>query len=174
MAFFFVCGATNYNGALKGYEDISLQCPRCHNQSVIAFKKREFFTLCFVPMIPTNYGPYLQCRICTFSQESSLEELDMIRQKRLSVAPEHYVAPYHGVADSYPQAGYSSAQQGGYNAAPAYQPAGYQPSSYQPSSYQPGTYQPGTYQPAHGTGAVQGQGQYPYGVAGRHEAPITQ
>ncbi|KAK7206788.1 hypothetical protein BZA70DRAFT_275080 [Myxozyma melibiosi] len=75
----FVCGGTNFNGPLKGYEGLRVNCPRCHNNSVMALKKREFFTFCFVPVIPTNYGKTLQCTICPYSRSTSDGELEQLK-----------------------------------------------------------------------------------------------
>ncbi|KAK9383080.1 uncharacterized protein V2V93DRAFT_364200 [Kockiozyma suomiensis] len=81
IPFIFVCGGTNFNGPLKGYEDMRVYCPRCHNNSVMPTKKREFFTLCFVPIVPTNWGCTLQCTICPWNVPTSEKELDQMRQQ---------------------------------------------------------------------------------------------
>ncbi|KAK9492370.1 hypothetical protein V1508DRAFT_419222 [Lipomyces doorenjongii] len=76
---FFVCGGANYNKPLPGYENMRLYCPRCHNISLVAIKKREFFTFCFIPVIPTSLGEALQCTICTFQQSTSADQLNSFR-----------------------------------------------------------------------------------------------
>ncbi|KAK9455706.1 hypothetical protein V1511DRAFT_498493 [Dipodascopsis uninucleata] len=76
---FFVCGGTNFNKPLSGYEGMNLYCPRCHNISVIVIKKREFFTFCFVPIIPTAFGEALQCTICPYTQPITQQQLSQIQ-----------------------------------------------------------------------------------------------
>ncbi|KAK9244570.1 hypothetical protein V1506DRAFT_541174 [Lipomyces tetrasporus] len=75
---FFVCGGTNYNKPLPGYENLRLYCPRCHNISLIAIKERAFFTFCFIPIIPTSWGEALHCTICPYQQATSADQLNTI------------------------------------------------------------------------------------------------
>ncbi|KAK9236317.1 hypothetical protein V1525DRAFT_407431 [Lipomyces kononenkoae] len=75
----FVCGGANYNKPLPGYESLRLYCPRCHNISLVAIKKREFFTFCFVPVIPISWGEALHCTICPYEQPTSTDQLNSLR-----------------------------------------------------------------------------------------------
>ncbi|KAK9481213.1 hypothetical protein V1514DRAFT_323250 [Lipomyces japonicus] len=81
LFFFFVCGGTNFNSPIKGYEDLHVYCPRCHNFSLVPIHRREFFTFCYVPVIPTSWGDDLQCTICPYNQVTSREQLDQIRRQ---------------------------------------------------------------------------------------------
>ncbi|KAK9315456.1 hypothetical protein V1524DRAFT_415331 [Lipomyces starkeyi] len=76
---FFVCGGANYNKPLPGYEDLRLYCPRW--SAVVAIKKREFFTFCFIPVIPTSLGEALHCTICPFEQATSADQLNSFRSQ---------------------------------------------------------------------------------------------
>ncbi|KAK9386002.1 hypothetical protein V1515DRAFT_587861 [Lipomyces mesembrius] len=74
---FFVCGGANYNKPMPGYENLRLYCPRW--SKVVAIKKREFFTFCFIPVIPTSLGEALQCTICPYFQATSADQLNSFR-----------------------------------------------------------------------------------------------
>ncbi|KAK5744329.1 hypothetical protein LTR17_002039 [Elasticomyces elasticus] len=90
MAFFFTCGTHNFRSALAGYENVTAQCQNCGNftgkvvknwsassplnTSAIAsvnVRNREWFTLCFVPLIPFSLKPWhaVHCNVCNFQQD---------------------------------------------------------------------------------------------------------
>ncbi|KAF8448192.1 hypothetical protein BGX38DRAFT_1093311 [Terfezia claveryi] len=81
MFFFFVCGTQDFSSNLKGYENLRVVCPRCHNNAVIPRKRREFFTFCFIPLIPISWGEELRCTICGYHQDTNKDQLNgMIHQ----------------------------------------------------------------------------------------------
>ncbi|KAF2758792.1 hypothetical protein EJ05DRAFT_364148 [Pseudovirgaria hyperparasitica] len=69
--FFFTCGEHTFTSRLKGYEDVTVQCMNCGNVSAHVFKRWQWFTLCFVPIIPFSFKPYHEvgCHICRFFQD---------------------------------------------------------------------------------------------------------
>ncbi|KAK9458725.1 uncharacterized protein V1516DRAFT_116431 [Lipomyces oligophaga] len=76
IPFLLICGSSNYDSPLKGYEDVRVTCPRCHNASVVALKQRRFISFWWIPVIPTSWADVLQCTICPWSQETTKEQLD--------------------------------------------------------------------------------------------------
>ncbi|KAH0039561.1 hypothetical protein KCU78_g1293, partial [Aureobasidium melanogenum] len=71
MAFIFTCGTHTFNSLLQGYENITAQCQNCGNFSAKIYKRWEWFTFCFVPVIPFSFKPYHEvgCHICHFYQD---------------------------------------------------------------------------------------------------------
>ncbi|OSS53149.1 hypothetical protein B5807_02217 [Epicoccum nigrum] len=71
MFFFFTCGTHTFQSALKGAEHITVQCQNCGNFSGRVMKRWEWFTFCFVPLIPFSLKPYHEvgCHICNFWQD---------------------------------------------------------------------------------------------------------
>ncbi|CDR46464.1 CYFA0S23e01244g1_1 [Cyberlindnera fabianii] len=70
-----ICGTNNYDSNLSEYPS-DLQCPNCHNNSVHAIKRREFFTIWFIPLVPMYWGKQLACTICTWRQDVSTSDLE--------------------------------------------------------------------------------------------------
>ncbi|KAK5208124.1 hypothetical protein LTR99_005921 [Exophiala xenobiotica] len=52
MAFCFVVGSKDFTSQLKGYEGITAQCHNCGNWSAHPIQSWDWFTFCFVPVIP--------------------------------------------------------------------------------------------------------------------------
>ncbi|KAF2401766.1 hypothetical protein EJ06DRAFT_555417 [Trichodelitschia bisporula] len=71
MFFFFTCGTHTFTSALKGYENVTVQCQNCGNISAHVYKRWEWFTFCFVPLIPFSLKPWKEvgCPICNFWQD---------------------------------------------------------------------------------------------------------
>ncbi|KXL49780.1 hypothetical protein M433DRAFT_62140 [Acidomyces richmondensis BFW] len=71
MAFIFVCGTHTFQSLLEGYEQITAQCQNCGNFSAKVIKRWEWFTFCFVPIIPFSLKPWheVSCPICNFHQD---------------------------------------------------------------------------------------------------------
>ncbi|KAI4674063.1 uncharacterized protein J4E88_008530 [Alternaria novae-zelandiae] len=71
MFFFFTCGTHTFTSALKGAEHITLQCQNCGNQTGKVMKRWEWFTFCFIPVIPFSFKPYKEvgCHVCHFWQD---------------------------------------------------------------------------------------------------------
>jgi hypothetical protein len=71
MFFFFTCGTHTFTSALKGAEHITVQCQNCGNFSGRVSKRWEWFTFCFIPVIPFSLKPYKEvgCHICNFWQD---------------------------------------------------------------------------------------------------------
>ena len=89
MFFFFTCGTHStsplplpqslhptkhpaaFQSPLKGAEHITVQCQNCGNFSGRVMKRWEWFTFCFVPLIPFSLKPYHEvgCHICNFWQD---------------------------------------------------------------------------------------------------------
>ncbi|CUS12050.1 unnamed protein product [Tuber aestivum] len=87
MFFFFVCGTQDFSGALKGFEHIRVVCPRCHNSSVVAIKRRNFFTFCFIPIVPISWGEELRCSICQYHQSTNKGQLTSMQSQGAPAAP---------------------------------------------------------------------------------------
>ncbi|KAK9447781.1 uncharacterized protein V1518DRAFT_420407 [Limtongia smithiae] len=106
---FFVCGGTNFNSQLEEFSNFRFYCPKwyvfhlvylengirlivinctSHNNSVILIKKREFFTFCFVPVIPTDWGNEMHCTICNWSQGVNNEYLATLRAQSAGGQPQ--------------------------------------------------------------------------------------
>ncbi|GAB7364718.1 hypothetical protein MBLNU230_g5518t1 [Neophaeotheca triangularis] len=71
MAFFFTCGTHTFKSLLSGYEHITAQCQNCGNFSAKVTKRWEWFTFCFIPLIPFSLKPWheVSCHICRFHQD---------------------------------------------------------------------------------------------------------
>ncbi|KAJ4554429.1 hypothetical protein HRR78_002833, partial [Exophiala dermatitidis] len=78
MAFFFVVGTHDFTKPLKGYEGITAQCHNCGNWSAHPISSWDWFTFCFVPVLPlgskhkdVSYFARiaLHCSICRFRQD---------------------------------------------------------------------------------------------------------
>ncbi|KAF2476140.1 uncharacterized protein BDR25DRAFT_278952 [Lindgomyces ingoldianus] len=71
MFFFFTCGTHTFTSRLKGAENLTVQCQNCGNFSGHVYKRWEWFTFCFVPIIPFSLKPYKEvgCHICNFYQD---------------------------------------------------------------------------------------------------------
>ncbi|QDS70711.1 hypothetical protein FKW77_002359 [Venturia effusa] len=71
MFFFFTCGTHTFTNPLKGYENVTVQCQNCGNISGKVYKRWEWFTFCFIPMVPFSLKPWKEvgCHICNFWQD---------------------------------------------------------------------------------------------------------
>ncbi|RVD86914.1 uncharacterized protein DFL_005165 [Arthrobotrys flagrans] len=105
MAFIFVCGTQDFSSRLKGYENVRVNCSNCHNNSVIAIKRRNFFTFCYIPIIPLSYHEELNCTICNARSKISKQQLDQL-------ADQHQMGNMGG--GGAPQHGYNPGPQGYY------------------------------------------------------------
>lgn len=56
-----------------------LYCPKCHNMSVTAIKRREFIAVYWVPLVPVRWGQQLKCTICkwkkNFKKDDDLDKI---------------------------------------------------------------------------------------------------
>ncbi|TID26801.1 hypothetical protein E6O75_ATG01294 [Venturia nashicola] len=71
MFFFFTCGTHTFTNPLKGYENVTVQCQNCGNISGKVYKRWEWFTFCFIPIVPFSVKPWKEvgCHICNFWQD---------------------------------------------------------------------------------------------------------
>ncbi|OQN96841.1 hypothetical protein B0A48_17401 [Cryoendolithus antarcticus] len=71
MAFIFTCGTHTFSSLVSGAEHITAQCQNCGNFSARVYKRWEWFTFCFVPLIPFSLKPYqsVGCHVCNFQQD---------------------------------------------------------------------------------------------------------
>ncbi|KAF2868666.1 hypothetical protein BDV95DRAFT_499767 [Massariosphaeria phaeospora] len=71
MFFFFTCGTHTFSSRLAGAENLTVQCQNCGNFSGRVVKRWEWFTFCFVPVIPFSLKPYKEvgCPVCNFHQD---------------------------------------------------------------------------------------------------------
>ncbi|KAF2737182.1 hypothetical protein EJ04DRAFT_510532 [Polyplosphaeria fusca] len=71
MFFFFTCGTHTFTSKLAGAENLTVQCQNCGNFSGRVAKRWEWFTFCFIPVIPFSLKPYKEvcCHICNFCQD---------------------------------------------------------------------------------------------------------
>lgn len=60
-----------FTSRLSGAENLTFQCQNCGNFSARPSKRWEWFTFCFVPLIPFSLKPYHEvgCHICNFWQD---------------------------------------------------------------------------------------------------------
>ncbi|KAJ9616817.1 hypothetical protein H2200_000536 [Cladophialophora chaetospira] len=70
MAFCFVMGTQDFTKPLKGYEGVTAQCHNCGNWAAHPIQTWDWFTFCFIPVIPLG-GKHkdLACSICRFRQD---------------------------------------------------------------------------------------------------------
>ncbi|KJA18581.1 hypothetical protein HYPSUDRAFT_45128 [Hypholoma sublateritium FD-334 SS-4] len=111
-------------------------CPRCHNAAVTSTKSKEYFELCFVPLVPMSTQHLWRCAICQWAVPIQPGwEPQLVTN--VPTQPGGYYPAQPGMQPNFvPQ---------GYQGAPAYQ--GQQPGQYA-VQYQ-------------GQQPVQQQGQYP-------------
>ncbi|KAF2751183.1 hypothetical protein M011DRAFT_523229 [Sporormia fimetaria CBS 119925] len=71
MFFFFTCGTHTFTNRLKEAGDLTVQCQNCGNMSGHVYKRWEWFTFCFIPVIPFSLKPWKEvgCGICNFFQD---------------------------------------------------------------------------------------------------------
>ncbi|KAI4953412.1 hypothetical protein J4E91_002259 [Alternaria rosae] len=71
MFFFFTCGTHTFTSRLAGTENLTLQCQNCGNQTGRVMKRWEWFTFCFIPVIPFSLKPRKEvgCHVCNFWQD---------------------------------------------------------------------------------------------------------
>jgi len=71
MFFCFTCGVQTFTNALKGYENRVVQCQNCGNMSGRVVSRWQWFTFCFIPIIPFSIKPWHEvgCHICNFYQD---------------------------------------------------------------------------------------------------------
>ncbi|KAF2017706.1 hypothetical protein BU24DRAFT_407697 [Aaosphaeria arxii CBS 175.79] len=71
MFFFFTCGTHTFSSRLSGHENLTVQCQNCGNFSGHLYKRWEWFTFCFIPIVPFSLKPYrdVGCHICNFYQD---------------------------------------------------------------------------------------------------------
>ncbi|EMD59528.1 hypothetical protein GGP41_004432 [Bipolaris sorokiniana] len=71
MFFFFTCGTHTFTSELKGAGHIKVQCQNCGNFRTGVMKRWEWFTFCFIPVIPFSLKPYKEvgCETCHFWQD---------------------------------------------------------------------------------------------------------
>ncbi|KAK9481214.1 hypothetical protein V1514DRAFT_323251 [Lipomyces japonicus] len=100
-----LCGGKKFNKNLKEIENLRLHCPRCQNNSVMAIKKREFFTLCFVPVLPTSYGEYLQCDKCLWNHKSTRQQILSLKNQSTQSQVEQMIAMASQPVPSTPEQG---------------------------------------------------------------------
>ncbi|KAI4920986.1 uncharacterized protein J4E92_007607 [Alternaria infectoria] len=71
MFFFFTCGTHTFTSRLAGTENLTLQCQNCGNNTGRVMKRWEWFTFCFIPVIPFSLKPRKEvgCHVCNFWQD---------------------------------------------------------------------------------------------------------
>ncbi|AOW01012.1 hypothetical protein B0I72DRAFT_140213 [Yarrowia lipolytica] len=118
----FTFGSQNFGHPWKGHESERYYCPNCHNMSCEARKRREFITLCFVPIIPIHWSNEIKCTICNWSKGVNEESLKAMQQDQGMNRPQPDGHPalknLQQPQSSYPGAGSSN----NYAAPPSYQP----------------------------------------------------
>jgi hypothetical protein len=108
MFFFFTCGTHTFNSKVDGAEHITVQCQNCGNFSGRVMKRWEWFTFCFVPLIPFSLKPYKEvgCHVCNFHQDIKYRP-DVQQQMGGGAGGQQPAVMMHG------------GQQGGYGAPPS-------------------------------------------------------
>ncbi|KAF3002363.1 Dynein light chain, partial [Curvularia kusanoi] len=86
-----------FQSALKGAEHITVQCQNCGNFSGRVMKRWEWFTFCFVPIIPFSLKPYHEvgCHICNFWQDVKYRP-DVQQQMNNGAAGQQPAVMMHG------------------------------------------------------------------------------
>ncbi|GIZ42808.1 hypothetical protein CKM354_000606200 [Cercospora kikuchii] len=81
MAFIFTCGSHVFESLLKPYENVTVRCNNCGNWSSKVTKRWEWFTFCFVPIIPCSMGAQkeLRCHVCKY-RDAITNSDDAVRQ----------------------------------------------------------------------------------------------
>lgn len=156
---FFTIGMQNFPSNIKGFEGKKFYCARCHNVSMELRKDHQFFTICFIPLIPISFSKNLSCPICSYRQDVSKQQLESIQNQ----PPEqhdgkqgYYIAPLPPSAPGNPgYPGYSYGKHGGsYN---GQDPSGQDPSGQPPSGQNPNDH---SSKGATNNNAYNQQGQY--------------
>ncbi|AHY74457.1 AQG_2a_G0001890.mRNA.1.CDS.1 [Saccharomyces cerevisiae] len=79
-----VCGMKSFDSSydtVPGHQN--LYCPNCHNYSVGPIKRKEFFTIWFIPLVPVFWGKQLHCPICNWRQDfKNDEQLNKVIQEQ--------------------------------------------------------------------------------------------
>ncbi|KPI42825.1 uncharacterized protein AB675_2018 [Cyphellophora attinorum] len=130
MAFCFVVGTNaslaDFTSQLKGYENVTAQCHNCGNWSAHPISSWEWFTFCWIPVIPLG-GKHkdtkektpadiafhkVACSICRFRQD--MRQRNDIQQGGAGGPPpqHHQMGPPQGWSQGPPQ------QQQGYGQGP--------------------------------------------------------
>lgn len=74
---------------LQPYQYQTLYCPHCHNNSVHPIKRKEFFTIWFIPLVPIYWGKQLRCNICNWAQDFKDEaQLRKVINEQQNVRPQ--------------------------------------------------------------------------------------
>ncbi|BGP20847.1 hypothetical protein JCM10213_008117 [Rhodosporidiobolus nylandii] len=60
-----ICGPVPHTKQEPG--DPPAQCPRCHNRLVAAFKRRTWFELYWIPLIPFKAKHVFICTVCQWT-----------------------------------------------------------------------------------------------------------
>ncbi|GAA5890467.1 hypothetical protein JCM6882_002931 [Rhodosporidiobolus microsporus] len=62
-----ICGPVPHTKPEKGDQHPPQQCPRCRNVSVVPFRRRTWFELYWIPLIPFKVKHLLICTICQWT-----------------------------------------------------------------------------------------------------------
>ncbi|ELR02294.1 hypothetical protein VC83_06455 [Pseudogymnoascus destructans] len=105
MCIVFTCGEHEFSSELKGYEGVTCQCHNCGNHSATVMKRWNWFTFCFVPILPLSTHAYkdVVCRICGFAQPL---------ENRQDVQQQHRGAGNEMQPQGQPGPGYNQQQPG--------------------------------------------------------------
>ncbi|EDO17023.1 hypothetical protein Kpol_1065p39 [Vanderwaltozyma polyspora DSM 70294] len=91
-----VCGISHYDSNYKpkkGNMDrkappitdfTHIYCPKCRNYSAKPVKRRDFFSVFFVPILPVYFGKQIRCTICNWKYrfQSDQDLYGIIEQQR--------------------------------------------------------------------------------------------
>ncbi|CCF59528.1 hypothetical protein KAFR_0H01180 [Kazachstania africana CBS 2517] len=70
-----ICGVKNWDSPYNTDPRYTgLYCPNCHNLSVEPVKRREFFQIWFIPIVPIYWGKQIRCSICNWRQDFKTDE----------------------------------------------------------------------------------------------------
>ncbi|KAK9896323.1 hypothetical protein P389DRAFT_171447 [Cystobasidium minutum MCA 4210] len=112
-----LCGCST---KISGEGNDARVCPRCHNLAVQPAKKREWFELFCIPIIPYSSDHVWICSICNW-QVTRNGNFEPMRPQQYQPQPQGYMQPGYGPPQGYEQQQHMQAhpQQG-------YQQPGYQ------------------------------------------------
>lgn len=77
---FIIWGTKSFEKVL-GYSQMSYQCGHCNNASQYKiFRRRKWFTLFWIPIIPLGSHYFIACPICNYGREIKKAEVDGLIQ----------------------------------------------------------------------------------------------
>ncbi|KAK4941044.1 hypothetical protein LTR10_018965 [Elasticomyces elasticus] len=90
MAFFFIVGTKDFTSPLKGYEGITAQCHNCGNWSAHPISTWDWFTFCWVPVIPLGGKHQDRIVLCVSDVDRRLPARYAVFARTLGIGQTYY------------------------------------------------------------------------------------